>query len=272
MIKKFFSENYKKPSFWVVAVSIVLCAVMAVCFLTDPIKKGEDKPEKEAASSSAVTSSEDTSTKAEITVSEVTTSKEESSLPAEAKEPATNSKPVTSSEPIKIDPAQELAAKRKELFDKLSPTQSVEVRNQVVDWLLSESKESEKKLYTDEEIAKMRAECDSYDIEPDLIMVTLTEKASKELFFKEFTPKDFPGIDCKAVESSAIESERIAVLTGKTFYGDDDYILDEYYISPRTINIYVNEQTNKNIIENMIKLQKMDIVEYVSFNARRYLD
>lgn len=28
--------NYKKPAFWIVAVSVVTCAVMAVCFLTDP--------------------------------------------------------------------------------------------------------------------------------------------------------------------------------------------------------------------------------------------
>jgi len=28
--------NYKKPTFWVVAVSVIACAVVAVCFLTDP--------------------------------------------------------------------------------------------------------------------------------------------------------------------------------------------------------------------------------------------
>lgn len=28
--------NYKRPSFWILAISIVLCIVMAVCFLTDP--------------------------------------------------------------------------------------------------------------------------------------------------------------------------------------------------------------------------------------------
>ena len=33
--------NYKKPAFWIVVVSIVLCAVVAVCFLTSPIEKGE---------------------------------------------------------------------------------------------------------------------------------------------------------------------------------------------------------------------------------------
>ena len=35
--------NYKKPAFWIVVVSIVLCAVVAVCFLTSPIEKGEKK-------------------------------------------------------------------------------------------------------------------------------------------------------------------------------------------------------------------------------------
>ena len=34
----------------------------------------------------------------------------------------------------------------------------------------------------------------------------------------------------------------------------------------------INVGQIKNIIENMIKLQRMDIVEYVSFNARRYLN
>ena len=29
--------NYKKPAFWVVAVSLVVCAAAAVCFLTDPV-------------------------------------------------------------------------------------------------------------------------------------------------------------------------------------------------------------------------------------------
>ena len=28
--------NYKKPGFWIVVISLVLCAVLAVCFLTDP--------------------------------------------------------------------------------------------------------------------------------------------------------------------------------------------------------------------------------------------
>ena len=28
--------NYKKPTFWIVLVSVVICAVVAVCFLTNP--------------------------------------------------------------------------------------------------------------------------------------------------------------------------------------------------------------------------------------------
>lgn len=31
--------NYKKPTFWVIAISIVLCIAMVVCFLTNPITK-----------------------------------------------------------------------------------------------------------------------------------------------------------------------------------------------------------------------------------------
>ena len=30
--------NYKKPTFWIVLVSVILCAVIAVCFLTDPVE------------------------------------------------------------------------------------------------------------------------------------------------------------------------------------------------------------------------------------------
>ena len=30
--------NYKKPAFWIVLASVILCAVIAVCFLTDPVE------------------------------------------------------------------------------------------------------------------------------------------------------------------------------------------------------------------------------------------
>ena len=89
------------------------------------------------------------------------------------------------------------------------------------------------------------------------------------LFFKEFTPIDFPGIDCKSLESSSMESERIAVLTGKSYFGDE-WVLDEFRLTNRNIIIYVNEQNKRNIIENMIKLQKMDIVECVEYSALRF--
>lgn len=36
--------NYKKPAFWAVAAALILCAAVAVCFLTDP-KSGENNPE-----------------------------------------------------------------------------------------------------------------------------------------------------------------------------------------------------------------------------------
>lgn len=36
--------HYKKPAFWIVAVSLLLCVIVAVCFLTNPRQK---KPEKE---------------------------------------------------------------------------------------------------------------------------------------------------------------------------------------------------------------------------------
>ena len=33
--------NYKEPAFWVIAVSLIACAVLAVCFLTDPKGKAQ---------------------------------------------------------------------------------------------------------------------------------------------------------------------------------------------------------------------------------------
>lgn len=33
--------NYKKPTFWIIVVALVVCAVVAVCFLTDPVNKTE---------------------------------------------------------------------------------------------------------------------------------------------------------------------------------------------------------------------------------------
>ena len=35
--------NYKKPAFWVVVISVVICAVVAVCFLTDPEDSDTDE-------------------------------------------------------------------------------------------------------------------------------------------------------------------------------------------------------------------------------------
>lgn len=35
--------NYKKPAFWIIVVSIVLCAVVAVCFLTNPKNQNDQK-------------------------------------------------------------------------------------------------------------------------------------------------------------------------------------------------------------------------------------
>lgn len=39
--------NYKKPAFWIIVVSIVLCAVVAVCFLTSPKKTHDDAEDDE---------------------------------------------------------------------------------------------------------------------------------------------------------------------------------------------------------------------------------
>lgn len=40
--------SYKKPAFWIILASLVACVVVAVCFLTDPVRenRGETDPEK----------------------------------------------------------------------------------------------------------------------------------------------------------------------------------------------------------------------------------
>lgn len=43
--------NYKKPAFWVIAISIVLCIVMVVCFLTNPVTDADFSTESEINSS-----------------------------------------------------------------------------------------------------------------------------------------------------------------------------------------------------------------------------
>ena len=36
--------NYRKPAFWVIAASVVICIVVAVCFLTNPKTDGDEQP------------------------------------------------------------------------------------------------------------------------------------------------------------------------------------------------------------------------------------
>lgn len=40
--------NYKKPVFWVILASVVVCAAVAVCFLTNPKSKGSNAGNREA--------------------------------------------------------------------------------------------------------------------------------------------------------------------------------------------------------------------------------
>ena len=40
--------NYKKPAFWVIIVAIIVCIVMAVCFLTDPKKDESNLPAEQS--------------------------------------------------------------------------------------------------------------------------------------------------------------------------------------------------------------------------------
>ena len=51
--------NYRKPAFWVVAVSVVACAVVAVCFLTNPKQDSEELPTLEQTYSELAAKGED---------------------------------------------------------------------------------------------------------------------------------------------------------------------------------------------------------------------
>ncbi len=255
MIKKFFSAHYKKPLFWIIPAAVLVCAA-AVIAVINPFEKAEGEPKKDMPSQE-VTVKEDGASKDNTASSKDTATDDQvtTSNPVVSEEPVTSSKPVTSSEPEKVDPAEELAAKRKELFDKLSPTQTVEVRNQVVDWLLSDSKESEKKLYTREEAEKLFT---GPDIDYSGLYVYLTEEASKEFFFKYFTPADFPGVDCeKIVNCSDI---RNLMLTGK-IYGNEE-VLEKFEPENLCLKIYLNTDTKEAAVDNFMKLQEFSFVEY----------
>lgn len=38
--------HYKKPAFWIIIIAVLSCAVVAVCFLTNPVKQEEEAPDK----------------------------------------------------------------------------------------------------------------------------------------------------------------------------------------------------------------------------------
>lgn len=40
--------NYKKPAFWIIALAVVTCAVVAVCFLTDPLPSDDPSDKQES--------------------------------------------------------------------------------------------------------------------------------------------------------------------------------------------------------------------------------
>lgn len=50
--------NYKKPAFWVTATALVICLVVALCFLTDPVAEPAPGPESPAPSPAAQTQPE----------------------------------------------------------------------------------------------------------------------------------------------------------------------------------------------------------------------
>ena len=51
--------NYKKPAFWIIIAAILVCAVVAICFLTDPQKTEKDEDPARTAETVAETSSDE---------------------------------------------------------------------------------------------------------------------------------------------------------------------------------------------------------------------
>ncbi|MBP3622656.1 MAG: hypothetical protein J6J19_01160 [Oscillospiraceae bacterium] len=66
--------NYKKPAFWVTATALVICLVVALCFLTDPVAEPAPGPESPAPSPAAQTQPEQANVS---TVPEVSLSSEQ---------------------------------------------------------------------------------------------------------------------------------------------------------------------------------------------------
>lgn len=73
--------NYKKPSFWIVLVSLVACVVVAVCFLTNPVKKDTKeavvKESTESTNNTSVNKNSESSEIEEPTEEEIDISEEE---------------------------------------------------------------------------------------------------------------------------------------------------------------------------------------------------
>lgn len=96
--------SYKKPTLWVIAACLLLCAVVAVLFLTDP--KSEETPSEVASDvTSEVTSEVTSDVTSDESVLEVTSEESfaeassDESLPEESSEPEESSAPEESSEP-----------------------------------------------------------------------------------------------------------------------------------------------------------------------------
>lgn len=57
--------NYKKPAFWLILAALLACVVLAVCFLTDPVKEDDAPPEESPAVSDDAALGEDDAAPAE---------------------------------------------------------------------------------------------------------------------------------------------------------------------------------------------------------------
>ncbi len=65
--------HYKKPTVWIVAVSLTVCAVAAVCFLTDPLDSRAEEPTQPVQTTATTTASATTATTVAPTTTVTTT-------------------------------------------------------------------------------------------------------------------------------------------------------------------------------------------------------
>ncbi len=85
--------NYKKPAFWMIAAAAVVCVVLGICFLTDPVDASETNADLSPTPTAALTETPVPTEEAEVSVTETpalepTVKPEETTVPSATPQPA----------------------------------------------------------------------------------------------------------------------------------------------------------------------------------------